>query len=356
MRSSLTSRLQQAPEWAFAVYATLAAFCAYASMYAFRKAFTAAPFAEGPVLLGLSYKSALVILQVFGYMLSKFIGIKVVSEMGTNRRGLAILVLIGIAWAALLGFALVPAPYNAIFLFFNGLPLGMIWGLVFSYLEGRRQTEILGLGLCASFIFASGLVKDVGRMLMENGVSEFWMPFLVGLIFVLPLCLCVWLLEQLPLPSPEDEALRTKRAPMSGSERKAFFRRFAAGLIALIAVYTVLSAYRDFRDNFMADIWQAATGTDSLPNFSGIEVPVSLGVLGLLMLLVLIKDNRQALRINQLTILLGVLAAGLSTWGFQQGWIGPYGWLLGTGFGTYMAYIPFNSILFDRMIAAFGQV
>jgi hypothetical protein len=35
-------------------------------------------------------------------------------------------------------FALVPAPWNVITLFINGLPLGMIWGLVFGFMEGRR--------------------------------------------------------------------------------------------------------------------------------------------------------------------------------------------------------------------------
>ena len=66
----------------------------------------------------------------------------------------------------------------------NGLPLGMIWGLVFSYLEGRRQTELLGAGLSVSFIFSSGVVKSVGKVLMQDfGVTQMWMPFLTGLIF-----------------------------------------------------------------------------------------------------------------------------------------------------------------------------
>jgi len=37
-----------------------------------------------------------------------------------------------------------PAPWNVAALFFNGLPLGMIWGLVFGYMEGRRTSEALG--------------------------------------------------------------------------------------------------------------------------------------------------------------------------------------------------------------------
>jgi len=326
------------------------------SMYAFRKPFTAATFADGPEILGLDYKSAIVIVQVLGYMCSKFIGIKVVSEMAKPKRIFAIFLLIGIAWMALLGFALTPSPWNAIFLFLNGLPLGMIWGIVFSYLEGRKQTEVMGLGLCASFVFASGIVKDVGKYLMGIGISEYWMPFVVGAIFALPLLIFTLLLNQLPEPSEEDIAQRTARAPMSGRDRWRYFYQYATGIILLVGVYTVLTAYRDFRDNFLADIWVGLRGVDNTVNFSATETPVSIGVLAILMLIVLVKDNFRALAVNHIAIAVGVLMAGVSTWFHQNDWMGDYTWMILTGLGTYMAYIPFNSILFDRMIATFRQV
>ena len=53
-------------------------------------------------------------------------------------------------------------------MFMNGLFLGMIWGLVFSYMEGRRVSEVLGAVLCASFIVSSGAVKSVGVLLMQD--------------------------------------------------------------------------------------------------------------------------------------------------------------------------------------------
>ena len=354
--SRLSERLGRLhPIW-FTFVVTAAAFATYSCMYAFRKPFTAATFEAVPGLWGLSYKAVLVIAQVLGYMLSKFVGIKVVSEMGGARRVRAILLLIGLAWLALLGFGAVPAPWNVPFLFLNGVPLGMIWGLVFSYVEGRRYTEVMGLGLCASFIFASGLVKDVGRGLMGMGVSEFWMPAATGAVFALPLLLAVGILGQVPPPDAADEAARTARAPMDGPARGAFFRRFAPGLILLISAYTLLTAYRDFRDNFLADIWTSLRGAGFEIDFSATETPVSILVLLLLMLLVLVRDNRQAFMINHLAIFLGLLSAGIATLGFRQGWVSDYYWILFTGFGTYLAYIPFNSILFDRMIATFRQV
>ncbi|MDW3650820.1 MAG: DUF5690 family protein [Bacteroidia bacterium] len=336
------------PNW-LSLFTMLMAFSTYTFMYAFRKPYTAATFAEAPGFLGLGFKEILVISQVAGYALSKFIGIKVVSEMDSGRRARILLLLIGVAELALLGFALVPPPYSFVFLFLNGLPLGMIWGLTFSYVEGRKQTEVIGLGLCASFIFGSGFVKDVGKLLMEAGISEYWMPFTTGLVFSLPIIIVVYLLNQVPPPTLEDEAARTKRVPMSGAERKAFFKKFAVGLILLIIAYTALSAYRDFRDNFLADIWGELSGDDY--NFSQTETPASIIVLLCLMLLVLVKDNFKALMYNHVAIFLGFVMAGLSTWAFQQEMISAYLWILMTGIATYVAYIPFNTILFDRMIA-----
>ena len=139
MEHRLRQALAKADPILFTIVAGLAGFCAYFSMYAFRKPFTAATIEE---VRGwhfvLDYKIALVIAQAVGYAVSKLIGVKVISEIDPARRGGAILGLIGVAWLALIAFALAPTPWNVLALFFNGLPLGMIWGLVFGYMEGRR--------------------------------------------------------------------------------------------------------------------------------------------------------------------------------------------------------------------------
>ena len=151
----ITKALKEKPPVVFITYASLVSFLTYSSMYAFRKPFSAATF-DNVFFLGVHLKIWLVASQVVGYTLSKFLGIKIVSEMNSQKRGISILVLIGIAEFALFLFGITPTPYRIIFMFFNGIPLGMIWGLVFAYLEGRKYTEILGTGLSISFIFASG--------------------------------------------------------------------------------------------------------------------------------------------------------------------------------------------------------
>ncbi|MCF8258529.1 MAG: DUF5690 family protein [Flavobacteriales bacterium] len=350
---AITERLSRTPGILLSVYAIVAAFSTYSCMYAFRKPFTATGYDDVQDMWGLKFKSAIVIAQVMGYTLSKFIGIKVVSEMGRNRRGLGILVLVGISELALIGFGLVPVQYKFLFLFLNGIPLGMVWGLVFSFLEGRRYTELMGAGLCASFIFASGFVKTVGKSLLLAGVPEFWMPAATGLVFALPMVFFVWMLGLLPDPNAEDIALRTERLPMKGPERKAFFIKFAFGLTALILFYVALTAFRDFRDNFMAELLTALGFGETPGIFTATEVPVTIGVLGLLASIMFIRNNMRALMVNHVIIAFGAVVVGASTWLYHQGAMGAVPWIILTGFGAYTSYIPFNCILFERLIAAF---
>jgi hypothetical protein len=46
----------------------------------------------------------------------------------------------------------------------------------------------------------------------------------------------------------------------------------------------------------------------------------------------------------------------LSTFAFQQEWINPVWWIILVGLGLYLGYVPFNSVLFDRLIATFKYV
>jgi uncharacterized protein DUF5690 len=201
MQASVTHKQQ----WSgTTLLAAVSAFCVYTCMYAFRKPFTVAQFA-GIRFLGIDYKIWLVISQTVGYTLSKFFGIKFIAELRTRNRTLIILKLVSISWVALLFFAMVPPPYNIIFLLVNGFPLGLIYGLVFSYLEGRKTTEFLGAALASSFIFASGFTQSVGKFIMVAwNVDEWWMPWVTGLIFFLPLLLFTWLLDKTPPPALDD--------------------------------------------------------------------------------------------------------------------------------------------------------
>lgn len=339
------------PVW-ITLLAAIAAFGCYTSMYAFRKAFAAGTF-ENLSYFGVSYKVWLVIVQMLGYTFSKFYGIKFISESAKNNRAQRILCLIGISWLALLGFALVPAPYNIIMLFINGFPLGMIWGLVFGYLEGRKTTEFMGGVLSITLIFASGFIKTVARSLMAVfPINEYWMPFLTGLLFVLPLVLFVFLLELIPPPTKEDLELRTKRVPMNASERKAFVLNFLPGIVLTVVIYVIFTALRDMRDNFEVEIWHGL-GISNNHIFTQIDTLISVVILMMISLLILVKNNLKAFTLIHLMIILGCVLVGFATYLFHQQLVGPVVWMTMVGTGLFMAYIPYNAIFFERMIANF---
>lgn len=338
-----------------AVYAALICFLTYASVYAFRKPFTVGVFSEEQNVFGLAYKDALVICQVLGYMFSKFYGIKFISELAYIGRGKMVLLLLSISWTALLLFALVPSPWNIVFLFVNGFPLGMIWGIIFSFAEGRKATDFIGATLAVSFIFSSGFVKTVAKwILLHTNVAEKWLPFVTGLVFMLPVLLLVYLLEKIPPPSPEDRAHKVARVSMDKQQRKAFFKRFSMGIVLLIVVYVFLTIFRDIRDNFAADIWNELGYGDEPGIFANTEIPVTISVLLLISAMMLIRNNRKVFILTHYLIIAGFLLAGISSLLFTLGLLDPFTWMVTVGLGLYMGYIPFNCILFDRMIAAFG--
>lgn len=325
-------------------------------MYGFRKPFTAGTY-EDTVWLGLGFKTILVAAQVAGYTLSKFIGIKVVSEMPAKYRALSLLLLIGIAHAALLLFAITPQPWNFVWLFANGLPLGMVFGLVIGFLEGRQLTEFLAAGLCASFIVASGVVKSVGRSLvLDFGVSEYWMPFSAGLIFLLPLVLFVGMLAQIPPPSHQDELLRTKRQPMDRFSRRQFFKRHAIGLTGLLVIYVLLTIVRSIRDDFAVEIWRDMGVGDEPSVFAKSELWVMIGVVSIIGLTSLIKDNRQAFLTSIGLLILGFIVVLISIWGFQTAAFSPMVFMVVLGFGLYVPYVAIHTTVFERLIASFGEV
>jgi MFS family permease len=324
-------------------------------MYAFRRGITAVTF-EGMEFAGVSYKIWLVTAQVFGYAVSKGIGVKVVSEMSPARRAGNILLFVSIALLALLGFALVPAPWNIVFLFLNGLPLGLVYGTMLGFLEGRRQTDILVAGLTASFIFASGFVKTVALTIKTDwGISEFWLPFVTALLFVLPMLLFVYGMTLLPPPTDEDRAQRTSRQPMNAAERRAFVRKFRPGLVLLIASYVLLSAFRDFRDNFGPEILKDA-GVINSGIFAKTETLVTIGILVVMALLQRVTNNFRAFALLNGLMLAGGTLVGLSTYCYATGLLSPGNWFLLTGLGLYMGYVPCNGLYFERFIASFRYV
>jgi len=328
----------------------IAAFGAYFCAYGFRKPFTADPHA-GEFFFGIDFKTILIVSQVMGYTVSKFIGIKVVSEITPRHRVRALLVLIGIAQIALLLFAVVPAPWNGLCLFLNGLPLGMTFGMVLGFLEGRVQSEALTAGLCCSFIISGGFMKSVGAWLLGAQVSQAWMPSVAGFIFIVPMVIFTWMLSKIPPPTRSDEEARCERVPMDARARSAFFMRYATGLSLLALVYLLTTILRSLRDDFAPEIWAGLGVMKEPEKYALSETVVGLIVTIAMGAIVFMRNNRTAFFAGLLLSAAGFLISAAVLTGLSFGLVSPFMFMVLSGLGIYFPYIAVHTCVFERLIA-----
>ncbi len=337
------------------LFASVTAFFTYMCFYPFRRAYTAATY-EDLVFFGVNFKILIITAQVLGFAVSKGLGIKFVSEMLPQNRSRNLLIMISLSWICYLFFALTPAPYNLFFIFLASLPLGMVYGTILGFLEGRKTTDLLVAVLTASFIMGSGFAKSIGKWVMTSlEVSQFWMPFVACAIMIVPFGICAWLMGQIPPPTEEDKENRTERKPMQRSDRKAFIKEFALSMTIFVISYVLLTTFREFRDNFTPEIWKLLGYGNNSAIFTQTETPIAITVLLMMAAMRWVQNNYKAFVIIQILMLAGGILIGVSTLLFQQKILSPVAWLTTLGLGVYMAYAMCNSLYFERMIAAFKK-
>ena len=335
----------------FNCWCFIAAFGAYFCTYAFRKPFFTGQF-EGYFFYGIGLKTIYIISQVLGYMCSKFIGIKIISELKQQQRTRLEVFLILSAGLALLLFGLIPAPYNIPLLFLNGLPLGMVWGVLFSYLEGRRFTEILGIGLSINMIMTSGILKTIYLIFQQHlGISEFWMPFFIGILFLPAFFLFVWMLSKIPPPTLEEQALKSKRKPMQKQDKQKIIKTYGLGIISVVLMYASFTILRDFRDNFAVEIWNQLDKHHSKLIFAKTEIFIASVVMVFIALVTIFKNNRSAYYFITILISFSLLAILYVNWAFENSKISSQTWMTSLGIGFYLPYLLIQIAFFERLIA-----
>ena len=289
----------------FVLWAGGAALLSYSLVYALRKPFTAATF-DGMDFFGMDYKMATSIIQIAGYFLAKLIGIKVISELKRENRLRFIVLSVAVAELSLVLFGCLPRPFNVFALFFNGLSLGCMWGVIFSFLEGRRVTDLLASLMGLSIAISSGTAKSIGLWVMDGlHVSEFWMPAFIGAFAFPLLSLLGWLMTRMPQPSEADKALRTERVTMDREARRRVFRSYMPVLVLLFAATLFITVLQDVKEDFLVKIIDVEAAGLSSWAFARVDATVTLIILGLFALLSLVRSHVRAL-----LLLLALVTAG----------------------------------------------
>lgn len=351
LRQSQISTSKNYSDLIFILWAGGAALLSYSLVYALRKPFTAASF-EGFEVFNMDYKVVVTIVQIIGYMLSKFVGIKLISELRRENRLKFILGSIIMAEVSLLFFGLLPTPWNIAAMFFNGLSLGCMWGVIFSFIEGRRMTDILASLLGISIVISSGTAKSVGLFVMNTlHVNEFWMPALIGGVALPVLALLGYLLNRLPQPSREDIACKSERKTLNGRQRWQLYRNFMPFLTLLFVANILLVILRDVKEDFLVNIIDVSNYSSWL--FAQVDSIVSLTILAVFGLMVFIKNNLKALSVLFMLIISATVVMTFVSFGHQNLNLSPVSWLLIQSLCLYIAYLTFQTIFFDRFIACF---
>ncbi|MDR1523707.1 MAG: DUF5690 family protein [Tannerella sp.] len=325
---------------------------AYFLVYALRKAFTASTF-DGLYLWGLDYKVVISICQIAGYLLSKYCGIKIVSELKRAHRLPAIILSAAGAELSLVLFGMIPYPANFFCLFFNGLSLGCMWGFLFSYIEGRRLTDILAGFLGVSIVISSGAAKSFGLYVLSFDVSPFWMPAIIGGIAMPLLAGIAFLLDKLPDPAIEEKNEKSERIPLHKAQRRHLLKKYAFFLTPLLVVNTLYTVLRDIKEDFLVDIVKYTDIHLSPFLFVRIDAIVTVLILMMLGSMIKVRDNRRALVVLLMLMLAGSVVVCLSSLFFDSLSAAPVLWLFIQSMGIYTAYLAFQTVFFDRFIACF---
>ena len=335
----------------FILWAGGAALLSYSLVYALRKPYTAASFDDLEVF-GMDYKVVVTIVQILGYVMSKFAGIKLISELRPGDRLRLILYSVAMAELSLVFFGLLSAPYNIFAMFLNGLSLGCMWGIIFSFLEGRRVTDVLASLLGVSMVVSSGTAKSIGLYVMETWqVSPFWMPALIGALALPLLALLGWSLDRLPAPTAEDIALKSERETLDGKQRWALFRRYRPFLVMLFVANILIVVLRDIKEDFLVNIIDMSRYSPWL--FARIDSVVTLIILGIFGLMVLVRGHLKAMSILYGLIIAGMVMMSVVSFGRDALRLSPVAWLFLQSLCLYMAYLTFRTIFFDRFLACF---
>lgn len=213
---------------------------------------------------------------------------------------------VAVAELSLVLFGALPRPYNVFALFFNGLSLGCMWGVIFSFLEGRRVTDLLASLMGLSIAISSGTAKSLGLFVM-NGlhVSEFWMPAFIGAFAFPLLSLLGWAMTRLPHPTKADMELRTERVALDRKGRSAVFKSFMPVLLMLFFANLFITVLQDLKEDFLVKIIDVKAAGLSSWAFAKIDATVTLVILILFAAMSMVKSN-----VKVLCLLLALVTCG----------------------------------------------
>jgi hypothetical protein len=298
-------------------------------------------------------KDALTMSQLLGYVVGKFLGAVLLAKIKKENRLKIMLTIFVLSAVPLIIFGFLPPDGQVIAIFVGSIPFILSWGFVVFYVEGRRGTTLIVMIIYLALIMASGVSKTVAAKLLENGVSEDWMPAVCSSGGMILCLLFSYLLATAPEPTSQEIEERQNRDPCTAEEQLEFMNKYRSGLIIINIVYGITSAYRSFRDYYALEIWRELLSDDfDTSVYSLSEILVSVAIALVYCMLVFIKDEKKGLMSLFYIMFTGGLI--ILVIGFMQSVFENYAvaWIVTLGVGLYLSYVPPGALLYDKLVGA----
>ena len=306
-------------------------------------------------------QSALALAQSLGYFFSKIPAIALMSSsmFFNNRQAVISALYVVTAIFCGVGFIIFDnAPIGqSVAVGLSSLTVGMVYGGMISYAEGRGNTEIVVAALNLCLVLAGGLARVVGTALVNTRMKVQYVPGAACLIGLVVGLFLLDVLAHMPPPSRKDQERRGVRRAMTSEERWTFLKKYALGIFLSLIAYSALTSIRSFRDYFALELYTELNGgqAPAASTYFLADFPGSLAVCCCLAMLSGVKSNRQAAGFMMAFMILGVVILGCGTLLHSHGLIGGMSWQVMSGVGIYTSYLVMGTAFFERLLAASGS-
>ena len=256
----------------------------------------------------------------------------------------------------IVGFGnLSPAPGAKVAaVFFSSFCSSWIYGMMVTYLEGRRSTEALIAISSMCLAYTGNLSRGVGRAVLNAGVSPEMMPLLIGTAAWVPACGLLLVLDRAPKPSEADVAARSRRVPMDLPAKRRFLSRWGGGVFLMMLAYALVTGVRSVRDLYSAQIFAAAMNVEEAPAwiFLVADAPGAVLSAAALVAVGIIRDSRRAMLAMILLMVIAITLGLGATALFQLNILGGVAWQLCLGTSVFVTYSLLSTPFYERMFAA----
>ena len=308
------------------------------------------------ILLNIPLKDWLSYAFTIGFFVGKWPAYKYVPSITRSQRPRVLIVLFIGASFCLTGLLPYQGPYSAplkiISVLIGSIFCSAIFGVEFTYLEGRSNGDVFIAAVNTVVFFGSSLCRAIGAALIRGGVPGRWMPILAVTLYSPITILSLYCLDAMPNPTEADIASMGERTIMASSEKSAFISNHAFGLTPLLLGFAFAAGFRFLRDFFALEIYREVLDREPEP----LDYLLADWIGGAFCIASLLAMSRVTDNVRVLMLLLcmfagGGLIIGLATFLFQREWISPELWIISIGVGLTCTITPFSGSLFDRIMA-----